>query len=327
MKFCSVSSASASVWTRATRSGRSSRSGRCARRSATRPACGSTSPSRRRSRARACRGTGRRRARREATDAAPTAVPSAESPLPRCSQLRPRPVVSSVRPQPWWWSPVANNHAQTIRSNPVALLLCAIFVAPAQANFKVGMADQDVSMFDDSDFQALNIKRIRYLVPIDWYKHDFQVVEVASFLNGAADDARRARPLHGEARLLHERPLLALEEVQGTERQGLHERLQALPRDFPDVHRSACGTRATTSRSPSRRSRLAAKYFLAARKACRSCTFVAADVLDSNMRAGSQVPRRLKGQASIWGLHNYPTSTASARPERAPAAGRRARSG
>ena len=52
----------------------------------------------------------------------------------------------------------------------VALVLCAIFAAPAQANFRVGIADQNAAMYDNPKFQALKIKRIRYLVAYDWYK-------------------------------------------------------------------------------------------------------------------------------------------------------------
>ena len=65
----------------------------------------------------------------------------------------------------------------------LALILCATFAAPAQANFKVGIADQHGSMFDNPSYQALKIKRIRYLVPYDWYKHPGQKAEVDGFLD------------------------------------------------------------------------------------------------------------------------------------------------
>src|SRR3712207_845831 len=70
----------------------------------------------------------------------------------------------------------------------VALVLCATFAASAQANFKVGIADQDGRMFDNPNYQSLNIKRIRYLVPFDWYKYRYQVDEVTHFLNRANAD-------------------------------------------------------------------------------------------------------------------------------------------
>ena len=51
----------------------------------------------------------------------------------------------------------------------------------------------------------------------------------------------------------------------------------------------------------------AAQYFLAARKLCRSCSIVAADVLDQKNMASwvRSFKRFAKGKATIWGLHNY----------------------
>ena len=69
-----------------------------------------------------------------------------------------------------------------------ALVMCAAVAAPAQANFKVGIGDQDGDMFANPDFQSLNIKRIRYLVPWDWYKHSGQNAEVQGFMRLAQQD-------------------------------------------------------------------------------------------------------------------------------------------
>ena len=71
----------------------------------------------------------------------------------------------------------------------VALIVCATFAAPAQANFKVGIGDQDAAMFDNANFQSLKIKRIRYLVPFDWYKNAGQNAEVIGL-----HEPRRAAP-------------------------------------------------------------------------------------------------------------------------------------
>ena len=56
-----------------------------------------------------------------------------------------------------------------------------------------------------------------------------------------------------------------------------------------------------------RKPRLAARYFLAARKSCRSCTFVAADVLDGSTLEPwlGKFLRVAKGKAKVFGLHNY----------------------
>jgi hypothetical protein len=191
----------------------------------------------------------------------------------------------------------------------VALLLCAIFAAPAQANFRVGIADQDVAMFDNPNYQSLDIKRIRYLVPIDWYRHGFQVDEVTSFMNRANAD--------GAEVLVH------FTAKRGCYTNGRYStRVSCRAPSVRNYLKSFKRFRATfsfaktygvwnegnhVSQPTAKKPRLAAKYFLAARKACGSCTFVAADVLDStNMESWlAKFRSKAGGKASIFGLHNY----------------------
>ena len=191
----------------------------------------------------------------------------------------------------------------------VALLLCAIFAAPAQANFRVGIADQDVAMFDNPNYHSLDIVRIRYLVPYDWYKRSYQVAEAAAFMNRA--NAAGAEVLvHFTAR-------------RGCYKNGRYSRkkvcrapsvrtytksFKRLRAAFPDADTFGVWNEGNhVSQPTARKPRLAAKYFLAARRACRSCTFVAADVLDSkNMESWLRRFRAKAGaKATIYGLHNY----------------------
>jgi len=191
----------------------------------------------------------------------------------------------------------------------VALLLCAIFAAPAQADFRVGIADQDAAMFDNPNYQALDIKRIRYLVPIDWYKHGYQVAEITTFMNRAQTD--------GAEVLVH------FTAKRGCYTNGRYSRrascrapsvrtyLESFKRfraQFPTTDVFGVWNEGNHSSQPvARKPRLAARYFLAARNACRSCEFVAADVLDTNNMVGwlAQFQRAAKGKARIFGLHNY----------------------
>jgi hypothetical protein len=191
----------------------------------------------------------------------------------------------------------------------VALLLCATFAAPAQANFRVGIADQDVTMFDNPRFQALDIKRVRYLVPFDWFKHGFEVAEVTGFMNRAHADgvevlvhftAKRGCYVNGHYK-----------KKKSCRAPSVRTYKKAFTRfrtDFPFTQTFGVWNEGNhVSQPTARKPRLAARYFLAARTACRSCTFVAADVLDSkNMEAWLAKFRRFaKGKASIFGLHNY----------------------
>ena len=47
----------------------------------------------------------------------------------------------------------------------VALVLGA---GPADASYRVGMAEQSAEMFSAPAWQDLRLKRVRYLVPWDW---------------------------------------------------------------------------------------------------------------------------------------------------------------
>ena len=52
---------------------------------------------------------------------------------------------------------------------PVVLLVSLLAVpAAAQAKFKVGLGEQDSSMFASARWQSLKLKRTRYLVPWNW---------------------------------------------------------------------------------------------------------------------------------------------------------------
>ena len=191
----------------------------------------------------------------------------------------------------------------------MALLLCAIFAAPAQANFRVGIADQDAAMFDNPNYQALDIKRIRYLVPYDWYKQDFQVAEITHFMNRAQADGAEVlvhftakRGCYTDGRY-SKRVSCRAPSVRTYKKS--FKRFRAA---FPATDTFGVWNEGNHSSQPvARNPRLAAKYFLAARSACRSCELVAADVLDTrNMESWlAKFRRAAKGKARIFGLHNY----------------------
>jgi hypothetical protein len=190
-----------------------------------------------------------------------------------------------------------------------ALLLCAILAAPAQANFRVGIADQNAAMFDSPHFQALDIKRIRYLVPFDWYKRDFQVAEITHFMNRAQADGAEVlvhftakRGCYRNGRYSRSRKCRA-PSVRTFQRSFKRFRAAFPATDTFGVWNEGNHVSQPTFRKP----RLAAKYFLAARSACRSCDIVAADVLDiPNMEGWLRTfLRASKGKARIFGLHNY----------------------
>jgi hypothetical protein len=190
-----------------------------------------------------------------------------------------------------------------------AVLLAAVFAAPAQANFTVGIADQNAAMFDNKNFQALKVKRIRYLVAFDWYKQSWQRNEVDAFM-------KRARTAGADV-------LVHFTSKRGCYNNGRYSKRKScrapsvakyksafkrFQRTYPWVKTYGAWNEGNHISQPTfNKPKLAAKYFLAARSLCRSCRIVAADVLDqSNMTSWLRKFMRYdKGKARIWGLHNY----------------------
>ncbi len=191
----------------------------------------------------------------------------------------------------------------------VALVICATFAAPAQANYKVGIADQNGAMFDNPNFQALNITRVRYLVPFDWYRHAGQNAEVIGFMNRArADNAEVLVHFTARRGCYNRGRYSKSKKCRAPSVKTYKKGFKRFRKEFPGSDTFGIWNEANHASQPTYgKPRLAAKYFLAARKACRSCELVAADVLDGrNMPSWlAKFKRFSKGKGSIWGLHNY----------------------
>jgi hypothetical protein len=193
---------------------------------------------------------------------------------------------------------------------PAALLLCAALAAPAQATYRVGMSDQNAGIFSQPNFQALKIKRVRYMVPWDWYKHRGQNAEVVAYMQQAR--AARADVLvHFTARrgcFSNSGRYSRSKACRAPSVKAYTSSFKRFRRAYPFVKTVGVWNEANHVSQPiNRNPRRAAQYFLAARKACRSCTLVALDVLDiSNMASYTRgFLRYAQGKAKIFGLHNY----------------------
>ena len=73
----------------------------------------------------------------------------------------------------------------TIRLILIAALMSLVVAAPASANYRVGLGEQNPQMFDTASWQSLKLKRVRYLVPWDYAKHRGQRDEVDYFMGRA----------------------------------------------------------------------------------------------------------------------------------------------
>jgi hypothetical protein len=188
-----------------------------------------------------------------------------------------------------------------IRLFSLSLLLTLALAAPATAKPPiVGIGDQNPSMFSSPAFKKLGVKHSRLALPWDWYRDQYTIDQTDVWM--AAAQANGVQPLvafNRNWRSNGHRKLPSLSLYRKSFRL-VRERYPFL-RDF-SAWNEANHSSQPTSRSP----RMAARYYNAMRKDCRSCTIVAADVLDSrDMLVWVKKFKRYAPSARIWGLHNY----------------------
>ena len=193
----------------------------------------------------------------------------------------------------------------------MAALVAVFLAAPtvASANYRVGMSEQSAAMFSQPAWQSLKLKRVRYIVPWDWYKNSGQVAEVNGYM--------------GAAHAAGQDVLIAFSARRGCYENGKYSKSSACRAPSTSAYKSAV-TRfhkqfpyvktfspwneenhvsQPTYSSPKR----AVEYYDTLRRACKGCTVMAADVLDQSNVTGwlRQFLRYSHGRGRIWGLHNY----------------------
>lgn len=189
-----------------------------------------------------------------------------------------------------------------IRLLSLSLLLTLALAAPAAAKPPiVGVGDQYASMFSDPNFQTLGVKHSRLVLAWDWYKHPSLVASTDAWM--AAAQAAGVRPLvafnvNWATKNGHRKPPSI----------AAYRKSFRLARErYPWVTDFTAWNEANHTAQPTAKNpRLAARYYNALRRDCRSCTIVAADVLDSkDMLAWVKKFKKHAPGARIWGLHNY----------------------
>ena len=192
---------------------------------------------------------------------------------------------------------------------PIAVLSALVLAAPAAANFRVGLSEQKPAMFDAPTWQKLKLKRVRYIVPWDWYKHAGQNAEVVAFMNrahAARQDVLLSfsanRSCYRNGRYRHVKACKA--PSQKTYGAAVKRFIKA----YPWVKTYAPWNEENHVSQPTAKSpKLAAAYYATMRKVARHKTIMAADLLDQS-NLGRYLSRFLHyshGKGRIWGLHNY----------------------
>ena len=68
---------------------------------------------------------------------------------------------------------------------PLMLLATLVVVPSAEAKYRVGVGDQNASMFDSARWQSLKLKRTRVIVPWDWNKNAAETAYFTDYMNRA----------------------------------------------------------------------------------------------------------------------------------------------
>jgi hypothetical protein len=188
-----------------------------------------------------------------------------------------------------------------IRLLSLSLLLTLALAAPAAAKPIVGVGDQSPKMFTDPSFKKLGVKHSRLVLAWDWYKHPYLVASTETWM--AAAQAAGIKPLvafnvnwatkNGNRKP----PSIA----------AYRKSFRLVRERYPFVTDYSAWNEANHTAQPTAKNpRLAARYFNAMRGDCRSCTIVAADVLDTkDMVAWVKKFKKHARGARIWGIHNY----------------------
>ena len=192
---------------------------------------------------------------------------------------------------------------------PIAALLAALVAVPAaQAKVRVGLSEQSPAMFDQSNWSQLKLKRVRYILPWDFYKDGGQHAEVTGFMNAARAHKQDVLVTFSARRGCFVTRYSKSKACRAPSKGAYIGAVKRFRKEFPYAKTfSAWNEVNHTSQPTYRKPKLAARYYLALKSVCKKCTIEAADVLDS-----SDVKTYLRGflrathgKGRIWGLHNY----------------------
>jgi hypothetical protein len=194
-------------------------------------------------------------------------------------------------------------------------LLAALALVPATAgaktNVRVGIGDQQVSMFDQPLFQARKFKIVRYFVPWNVMTDDDELAQVDAYV-------RRARQDHIQV-LLHissddlriKKAKLPSVSQYRTQIKRIVSHFRPLGvRDFGAWNEVNHASQ-PTYKSPTRAADFFVEAYRAIKPRCSFCNVVALDVLD---QAGVERYMRsfyrhlsstYRGRARLVGIHNY----------------------
>jgi hypothetical protein len=194
---------------------------------------------------------------------------------------------------------------------PIAALVAALVAVPAaQAKVRVGLSEQNPAMFDQSNWTQLKLKRVRYILPWDYYKSASEHAEVTAFMNASRAKRQDVLVTFSAHRgcFVNNRYAKKRKACKAPSKKTYISAVKRFRKEFPYTRTFSPWNEVNHVSQPTfRKPKLAARYYLALKGICKKCTIQAADVLDSSdvktyLRG---FLRATKGKGRIWGLHNY----------------------
>jgi hypothetical protein len=191
----------------------------------------------------------------------------------------------------------------------IAGLLPAAVSRAATPKYKVavGIGDQSPQIFTSPSFKKLRVKSVRYFIPWDAARKPAELAKVNAYV-AAARKAKARVLLHVSTNdLRNKKGTLPSVKRYKTEVGRLVKRFKVKGVKDWGVWNEANHKSQETWNNPRR----AAQYFLAMRRMCASCRFVALDVLDQPgatryvARWYAALGRKNRSKAKVVGIHNY----------------------
>ncbi|GAC1439128.1 MAG: hypothetical protein NVSMB51_16560 [Solirubrobacteraceae bacterium] len=195
-----------------------------------------------------------------------------------------------------------------LRLRTIALLstLSLALVPAASQAYQTGIGDQQPSMFEQPLYQALHVHIGRFIAPYD-------TADSPTDLQIAKDWMARAEQLHVQPLVAFYHSRVSPTRMPSVAKYKLE--IKKFMKLFPKIKVYSAWNEANRGNVPglfkSPSASQSAQYYLALRGACKRCTIVGLDVLDSQkisstIRYIKDFQSHVRGRSPrIWGLHNY----------------------
>ena len=194
---------------------------------------------------------------------------------------------------------------------PIAALLAVLATAPAaQSKARIGLSEQSPAVFDQKNWSSLKLKRVRYVLPWDYAKNASNHAEVSAFMNAARAKKQEVLVTFSATRgcFVNNKYKKSRKACKAPSKKAYTTAVKNFRKEFPYTKVFTPWNEVNHVSQPTyKKPKLAATYYKAMKAACKKCTVIAADVLDSSDVKSylRKFQKATKSKGRIWGLHNY----------------------